>query len=113
MSKASALTVVTGVAVLSSPTRSSRTWLPWNSWVEAILICSQAALCSSVDALTCIAAVAWLSAVRAISPRFAAAESTACAFSVAAVVTAPAAARVFSAATRIVESALSSSRLTR
>ena len=78
-----------------------------------MLICSHAALCSSVDALTCIAAVAWLSAVRATNPRFAAAESTACAFSVAAVVTAPAAARVFSAAARIVESALSSSRLTR
>jgi len=52
-----------------------------------MLICSHAALCSSVDALTCIAAVAWLSAVRAINPRFAAAESTARAFSVAAVVT--------------------------
>jgi hypothetical protein len=59
-----------------------------------MLICSQAALCSSVEALTCIAAVAWLSAVRATRPRFDAAESTARAFSPAAAVTVAAASRV-------------------
>ena len=54
----SAASGVTGVSVLSSPTRSLNAWLPWKSCVDAMLICSHAALCSSVDALTCIAAVA-------------------------------------------------------
>src|SRR5687767_12829133 len=40
-------------AVFSSPTSPRSSRLPCNSWLEALVISSQAALCSSVDALTC------------------------------------------------------------
>ena len=85
---------------------------PSSRWALDDVICSHAALCSSVLALTSSAAAAWASAVRATTPRLPAVASTASTFSSAAKVTPDAAARVRSAADAIVTSAMSTSRAT-
>src|SRR3990172_6726974 len=55
-----------GLHFVRSPDTISLSRLaPWRSDVAAALICSHAALCSCVDALTSSAAAAWLSALRA------------------------------------------------
>ena len=54
--------------------------LPRSSCTDAALICSHAALCSSLDALTCIAVAAWLSAVRITVDKLVVASCTAVTF---------------------------------
>src|SRR6185437_10078832 len=61
-----------------SPPTSSRNWVePARRTFDADVICSHAALCSWVEALTCSAAAAWPSAVLAIASRLVAAPVTA------------------------------------
>src|SRR5215831_7791180 len=66
--------------VFNVPTSCLNCVDPASRTFDADVICSHAALCSCVDALTCCAAAAWPSAVLAIDSRLTAAWLTAEAF---------------------------------